>query len=440
MQLPKPPPSNHDLEKSLVSSILQNKDVFADVVEVVPTEEMFHDPGAREVYRAILELNRKGEPFDTAIVGQHLYKTGRVNEVGGMGNYAEITKFSPTTVNAKTYAIQVKDLWMARQMIYIGNDMARDASELAGGEPAEIRARYEKELFSLAEVGVESKALTSNQVMASVMDGIDRYSDSKGNGPKTGFIDIDCVFMGFSDSTVTVLAGRPGGGKSKFAGNVIVNLANEGVRSMFYSLEMTNEEIGTRMACSVANVDNYRLIHGMLTDEEKSRLNDACAELGRMPVFWQDRPGLKPMELLASLRRMKRRHGIQFAVIDHMLLMGTDRKYNSRNDEVGEISRTIKLAAKELKIPILALCQMNRGVEHRTDECPRLSDLRDSGNIEQDADNVMFLHREKPKDSTPITTVDVHIAKQRNGPLGKATLYDRANCFRFENFQRGFSQ
>ena len=222
----------------------------------------------------------------------------------------------------------------------------------------------------------------------------------------------------------------------------MTNLAQDGKAVLLFNLEMSNRETGLRIACAIANVDHYRLTHSLLTDGEKTRLNDACIQLGSLPIHWLDKPSLKPLELRSTLRRMKRRHGIELAVVDHILLMQPDAKnHRTRNDEVGEISRMVKLAAKESGVAILGLTQMNRAIEGRGDDPPRLSDLRDSGNIEQDADSVMFLHRKPHGEGEPRpTTVDIYIAKQRNGPQGKATLFDRENCFRFENFHRGFPQ
>lgn len=434
-------PQNIELEKCLVSSVMQDEDVLADVIEIVPDSEMLFHAGAREIYRAVLEMNAKGEARDLQLITQYLYINGRIKDAGGMEGVAEIFACSPTKVHARYYAVKVRDTWMLRRLIYLGTDLARNASEFAG-DANDIRADHEREIFALGDVGHESKVESSAQISHQVMDLIDAYGRNEKLGISFGFIDVDNIFCGMEPKSVTVLAGRPGGGKSKLAGNVIVNAAQNGVPVMLYSLEMTNREIGLRIACSLSSIDHFRLVHNQLTPKERIRLNDACNELGKLPIHWQDTPGMRPSELLASLRRMKRKHNIQLAVIDHMLLMQPDnRSHRSRNDEVGEISRMLKLAAKEVDIPILALCQMNRSVEGRSDDTPRLSDLRDSGNIEQDADNVIFLHRKAVGDglSQP-DTVDLHIAKQRNGPQGKVTLLDRANCYRFENWHRGLPQ
>lgn len=438
----KVPPHDANLEKCLVSSAMHDRDTLADAREIIPSEDMLYHAGARVIYGALLEMDSQGLAIDLQLVSSHLYQSGKLEQIGGYPGLEDVFRESPTRANAVFYARKVRDLWVLRQMAMIGTDMSRDAMEMAGGEPAEIRAKYEQELFSLGEVGIDGKPVTSVQVSHSLMDMADRYANGERVGLGLGFLDIDKIFCGMAPKSVTILAGRPGGGKSKLAGNVIVNTAKEGKPVMLYSLEMTNEEIGMRMACALGNIDHFRLIHNMLSADEQKRLHEAFTELGQLPIHWQDRPGLKPSELRASLRRMKRRHGIELAVVDHMLLMQPDKKsQRSRNDEVGEISRMLKLSAKEANIAMLALCQMNRAVEGRADDTPRLSDLRDSGNIEQDADAVLFLHRKAARDGEPQpTTVDVHIAKQRNGPPGKATLFDRAGCFRFENYIPGFAR
>lgn len=424
-------PKNVELEQTLVSQAMQSREAFGEASEIVPHEDRFSHAGCRTIWRALRELNAKGEPWDLPLLAAYLGRTHQLADAGGYAAITDIFSKSLTTTQAAHYAVKVNDLWQLRAMVLIGQDMARDAAEMSGGTAEEIRAKYEQQLFGLAENGLTAKAITSKELSEEVEERMQRIMNGEKAGFATGFIDIDNVFNGMTPKSVTLLAGRPGGGKTKLAVNVAQYLAEQGTRIAFYSLEMANVELGLRVATAISGIDSHLMLHNRLTREQWQSMLAANSVLAKYPIYWQDKPGLRPTELIASLRRMKRRHGIQLAIVDHILLMQPDQRMGrSRNDEVGDISRMVKLAAKEIDIPILALCQMNRGIEGRND-APRLSDLRDSGNLEQDADNVIFLH--KPKEEAQGDIVDIYIAKQRNGPTGKCSLFDRKGVFRFEN-------
>lgn len=435
LQPEKSPPMDRDLELQLVSQAMQSREAFSDAAEILPSEERFHDHACRTIWRAMRDLHGQGKPWDLQLLSAHLHQTGQLADAGGYAGMSDTYTLAPTTANATHYAERIHDLWLLRSLAMAGQSMHRDAMERAGTTPAELRAKYERELFTLGESGSVGKPITSKELASLTADRLQRIVDGEKVGFPFGFVDIDRIFTGLAPKTVTLLAGRPGGGKTKLAVNVVAHLATLGIPTAFYSLEMANEELGLRLACALSSVDSTIVTQNRMDDDQWRAVNAACDSIARMPTYWQDKPGLKPAELIASLRRMKRQHGVEVAVVDHILLMRPDERQNgrSRNDEVGDISRMVKLAAKEVGVAILALCQMNRGIEGRND-APRLSDLRDSGNLEQDADNVLFLHKPKDDGMGPGDVVDIYIAKQRNGPTGKCSLYDRKGVFRFENF------
>jgi len=428
-------PVSDQFERCMVSCALQDKDALAEVMGVIPLADMLYHPLPKMAYNAAIELNLQGKGIDLVLLEDYLKRTGNEVEHEALSSLFHAMK---TFDNVLDYANLVLEEWMTRQMGQIGVELTEES--LSTVSPKETLSNYEQRLGRLSEAGDDGKPQTSKQVSDDVAELVKGYRSGSGFGIGFGIPSVDKVFYGMAPSSVTILAGRPGGGKSKLAGNVLANLAKGGMPIMVYNLEMTNKKVGLRIACSLAEVNHYQLVNRYITDEQNDRLNDAIDFMATLPIHWQDKPGLKPMELRASLRRMKRKHGIQLAVIDHVLLMQTDKStsHRTRNDEVGEVSRMVKLCAKETEIPILALCQMNRGIENRND-CPRLSDLRDSGNIEQDADNVLFLHKPKGEDDQNSNNiVELHIAKQREGPQGVVDLLDRREIYRFDEAPQKF--
>lgn len=425
------PLHDHEIERMLCSIAMQSREAFTDACEIIPNEDRFHNASCNAIWASLRHLNAKGDPWSVQALSAVISETRRLPDVGGWVGLTETYSLAPITAGVEYYARKVHELWLVRSLLAFGIQVQRDALDRGATTAEELLAKAERAIFALSETGVSVGAISSKELAILVADKLDRIEKGERGGLPLGFTDIDRIFVGMAPKSVTILAGRPGGGKTKLAINTAMHLSDLGIRGVFYSLEMSNLELGLRMAYAISGVDSQMHHAGKLTDEQWKLLHNACHTIAQMNISWQDKPGLKVSELISSLRKLKRTQAIEYAVIDHILLMRPDHHQagRSRNDDVGEVSRMVKLAAKEVDIPILALCQMNRGIEGRND-APRLSDLRDSGNLEQDADNVIFLH--KPKDELG-NMVDIYIAKQRNGPTGKCSLVDRKGVFRFEN-------
>lgn len=428
-------PHDAALERELVGSILVRAEAMDEVVPILPTPSAFCHAGCGKVYETALRLYRDGQPVTLVSVGHALHAGGGIVDLGPTAGLAHdflagLARDAATPWHAAYFARKVKALETARSMIFLGRQMAEDAQKLAG-EPDELRADYERRLFELGEAATHDQPKGNAEVMSRVYDRLEAYEKGERVGIDTGFVDLDAVLNGLRDGELIVLAGRPGMGKSKLAGNVVVNIAKAGVPAALFNLEMSNEEVAERFACAESRVDHFALRNGKVDGDARRRVAVAVGQLRELPIFWHDRPSLRPSELLSHLRRLKRKHGIGLAVVDHLLLMGNDQRHHSQNDRIGEISRMLKLTAKEVRLPVIALCQMNRGIDSRHDDMPRLSDLRDSGNIEQDADTVLFLHKKRGEQGASVQLV---VAKQRNGPTTILHLYDDAKSYRFSNY------
>jgi replicative DNA helicase len=425
------PPHDANLERAVLGAVFENPGAFDELQTLLPGEDAFHNPLCRAAYAILKRRSAAGEPLDLPGVAREL--DGRQDELGGWGALAELVRFSCIPASLAYHAGQLRKLALARRLGYFAEQLAADVR--AQADPDDLRAAAEKTLFTLGETATASKPKPCHEVMFAVMDRVDAYGRGERVGLETGFVDLDAVVGGFRPGEFIVLAGRPGMGKSKLAGNIAVNVAQRGQAVALFNLEMSNEEVAERFACAEARVDHFMLRNGRVDQDARDRVQRAAVALQGLPMLWFDRPSLKPSELLSHLRQLKRQHDLQLAVVDHLLLMGNDQKHSSQNDRVGEISRMLKLCAKEVGVPVLGLCQMNRGIESRTEDMPRLSDLRDSGNIEQDADTVLFLHKPRGDDVTPAHKLVV--AKQRNGPTTLLHLHDDAKCYRFTNYAGG---
>jgi replicative DNA helicase len=424
------PPHDKDLERSVLAAVFDSPEAFDDLRSALPGPDAFYDFLHRTVFTSLCELAAEGKPLDLAAVSTNLHAKGLAEDVGGWGKLTELCGSPIRPAAIPEHADQLRKLHLARQLGYLGQHYASEAWNRKA-DPDELRAQFEKELFELGTSGSALKPKEMAEIMASVMDRIDAYSRGEKIGIPTGFIDVDNMIGGMAPGELIILAGRPGQGKSMLAVNIVTNLLENEVPSYLFNLEMGNEEVGERMVCAIASIDHFALRTGRLPADERDKALKVAMNLQSAPVVWQDRPTLKPSELLSALRLEKRKKGIKLAVVDHLLLMGNDEKYNTENDRVGEISRMLKLAAKDVGITVLALCQMNRAIDRRADEMPRLSDLRDSGNIEADADVVMFLHKQS---SEPDGVSTLFIAKQRNGPTAMIRLVSNKKSFRFHNY------
>lgn len=423
------PPNDKNLERDVLGAVMVHPEAMDEVLPILPTARSFYQDAHQRIYTAILELYQGGQPVTLTSVSHALLNADAVKDIGGYAYLAELVNCASTPWNATIYAKKVRSLETARALIYIGRRMADDAQKLRA-EPDKLRAEFEQALFEIGVSNQQDHPKTMAEVMNSVLDRIDTYSRREKVGIETRFIDLDGVLGGLRPQELTVLAGRPGMGKSKLAGNIAVNVAKDGHPVATFHLEMSNEEVAERFACAESRVDHFALRNGKTDQDTQRRIMVAASEMRTLPIFWYDRTNLRPSELLSHLRRLKRKHGIELAIVDHLGLMDTDNPWRSPAERIGEISRMLKLIAKEARVHVLALCQMNRGIDSRHDDMPRLSDLRDSGTIEQDADTVLFLHRKRGEQ---LPTYDLYVAKQRNGPTTILHLYDDAKAYRFLN-------
>ena len=440
------PPFNRDAERSVLGSMLRLNDVIDDVVQVVQVEHFYSDPH-QKIFDAIRTLwsdkgDKKRGGVDLVTLAEHLGRQKLIEDVGGYKYLAELWEAAPTAANAVHYAEIVRDKGMVRGLIHAGTEILRDAYDQA--MPAdELVAGAEKKILDIAERGVTGKTYALQDVLKEAYDLIDERVQKGGaqavTGLPTGFLDLDEKTAGMQNSELTILAARPAVGKTAFAVNVVRHVAVEaGGGVYFVSLEMSRTELVERLLCCQARVDSHKLRKGQVSSEDMDKLVEAGGVLRRAKVFIDDSAAQGMLRIAANARRLKRRHGIHLVVIDYLQLIEPENRRDSRQEQVAQISRRLKFLAKELELPVIALAQVNRASEDRQDHRPRLSDLRESGSIEQDADAVLILHRpELYEPGQHEGTTEVIIAKNRHGPTGEITLTFLKQYMRFENFAAG---
>lgn len=442
------PPHSLEAERCVLGSMLRNARIIPDVQLVLRpehTDENFYSDAHRRIYRAINKLHAVTDTVDLVILSNELHATGEINDVGGYQYLAQIYDETPTAANATYYAQIVRDKAIIRYLIYTGTDIARDASDQVA--PAtELLEQAERKIMGIAEWGIAGETITIKDAINEAFDRMDIRAKREGmgdvSGLPSGYVDLDNITAGLQDSELVIIAARPSVGKTAITLNIMRNVAVDYGLPVFYaSLEQSRIELAERLLCCEAKVDSQKLRKGHLSTEEHHLINDAGSRLSQAKIFIDDSPGQNMIRIAANARRLWLKHQIKLVVIDYLQLVEPDNRRDSRQEQVAAISRRLKFLAKELKIPVIACAQLNRGVENRTEAEPRLSDLRESGSIEQDADTVMLLNR--PKD--PQTGLDAEglleiiIGKQRNGPTGKITLAFIKNHMRFANFAGGLA-
>jgi replicative DNA helicase len=442
------PPHSIEAERCVLGSMLRDARIIPDVQLILRpehTDENFYSDAHRRIYRAINKLHLSATSVDLVILSNELHATGEIKDVGGYQYLAQIYDETPTAANATYYAQIVRDKAITRYLIYTGTDIARDAADQVA--PAtELLEAAERKIMSIAEWGVAGETISLEEAIHEAYDRMEARAKREGlgevSGLPSGYVDLDNITAGLQDSELIIIAARPSVGKTAITLNIMRNVAVDYGQPVFYaSLEQSRIELAERLLCCEARVDGQKLRKGLLSTEEHRAINDAGARLSKAKIFIDDSPGQNMIRIAANARRLKLKHQIKLIVVDYLQLVEPDNRKDSRQEQVAAISRRMKFLAKELKIPVIACAQLNRGVENRTEAEPRLSDLRESGSIEQDADTVMLLHR--PKD--PQTGLDaegvleVIIAKQRNGPVGKITLTHIKQHMRFANYAGGLA-
>lgn len=415
------PPHSIEAEKSVLGAALLSKDALFDVIEVVKAKD-FYDENHKEIFEAILELNRKNAPVDALTVAEELKKRNSLNMVGGRAYVASLSSGTPTTSNAMEYGKIVAEKAALRRLISTADDIVVKGYE--GSMDANQMLDYaESGIFEISQSRQKGQYTHLKDVLMTNIEIIDKASQMDGGltGVTTGFRELDHKTSGLQKSDLIILAARPAMGKTAFALSLALNAAVKGKASvMMFSLEMSKEQLGQRLLSMESKVDMQSLKTGKLTRRDWDDINIALDILSRTNIHIDDTAGISIMEMKSKCRRLKAEEGLDLVVIDYLQLMNPEGKADSRTQEISVISRNLKLLARELDCPILVLSQLSRAPETRTDHRPMLSDLRESGSIEQDADIVIFLYRDEyyNEDTEAPGECEVIVAKQRSGPTG----------------------
>ena len=437
------PPQSSEAEESVLGAILIDGDAITEVSETLKASD-FYKPANSKVYAAVLSLYELRQPIDILTVSEELERRGQIEEIGGRAALADLCDRTPTAVHAKQYAKIVERKAVLRGLISAAGRIASIGYE----DPADaIEAidRAESELFAISERRTVSGFTALGTLLSEAYDRLDHLHQNRGQlmGLRTGFTDIDSRTQGLQASDFIVLAARPSVGKTSLALNIAEYAAvREGKSVGVFSLEMSKEQLVLRLLSSVTKIDSFKLRSGFLGEMDFPKIAGAMETLSRAKIFIDDTASISVMELRTKARRLKMEHGLDLLIVDYLQLMqpGSSGRESNRVQEVSEISRGLKALARELGIPVLALSQLSRQIEMRSDSKePRLSDLRESGAIEQDADMVIFLWRkaDRIEESDAVgEAIDFSIAKHRNGPTGKGQLYFMKEQTRFVNLVR----
>jgi len=429
------PPQNLEAEQSVLGSLLIDKDAILKVGDFLNAEDFYRDDH-RIVYQTILKLYEKHKPVDVVTLTDELEINKKLKDIGGASYLATLVNSVPTAANVASYAQIVQHKATLRRLISAATSIA----ELGYDENTELESildKAESSLYSVSQKYVKQYFTPIRDILSDSFDRIDKLHKEKGTlrGVPTGFHDLDNLMAGLQPSDLIILAARPSIGKSSLALNFVDHVAcDEKIAVGIFSLEMSKEQIIDRLLCLRGTVDSWKLRTGNLEDEDFGRLNYAMGALSEAPIFIDDTPIINVMEIRTKARRLQAEHGLGLIVIDYMqLIQGTSRSSDSRVQEVSEISRGLKGLARELNVPVLALSQLSRAVEHRPDKRPMLSDLRESGSIEQDADVVMFIYRDDyyEQDTDLKNVAEILIRKHRNGPVGDIQLFWKPEYMKF---------
>lgn len=433
-------PHSIEAEQSVIGSMLMDRDAIIAASEIVTAGDFYqHQYGV--MYEAILELFNENLPVDLVTLQNRLKEKDVPPEVSSLDFVRDILTTVPTSANVKSYANIVRDKAVLRRLIKINEDIANTC--YAGKEPLEtILAATEKTIFNLLQNRNSGDFVPIRQVAMNVLEKIEEASKNQGTvtGIPTGFIDLDYKTSGLQPSDFILIAARPSMGKTAFVLNLVDHISiKKGLPSMVFSLEMSKEQLVNRMLAMESNVDSQKLRTGTLSDSDWDAVVEGIGVIGNSKLIIDDTPGISIMELRSKCRKMKLEYGLSAVIIDYLQLMsGSGKGGDNRQQEISEISRSLKALARELNAPVIALSQLSRACETRQDHRPMLSDLRESGAIEQDADVVMFLYRDDyyNKDTDMPNIAEVIIAKQRNGPIGTVNLVWRPEFTKFANMAR----
>ncbi|MGC0252006.1 replicative DNA helicase [Pseudactinotalea sp. Z1748] len=431
----KTPPQDVAAEQSVLGGMLMSKDAIADVLEVVRGTD-FYRPAHEAIYEAILDLYGRGEPADAVTVSAELTKRGELGRIGGAPYLHTLLSSVPTAANAGYYARIVRERAVLRRLVDAGTRIVQLGYATDGGDVDDLVNTAQAEVYAVTERRTSEDYVPLKDIINSTMEEIDAASHHGDGmvGVPTGFVDFDALTNGLHAGQMVVVAARPAVGKSTL-GLDFARAASikHGMTSVIFSLEMSRNEISMRMLSAESQVPLNNMRKGTMRDEDWTRLARTMSRVSDAPLFIDDSPNMSLMEIRAKCRRLKQRHDLKLVVIDYLQLMSSGKRVESRQQEVSEFSRALKLLAKELEVPVIAISQLNRGSEQRTDKRPQMSDLRESGSIEQDADVVILLHRDDmyEKESPRAGEADMIVAKHRNGPTDTIVVAFQGHYTRF---------
>ena len=434
-------PQSQEAEQALLGAIFAQDDCLNKIIELLPGPSFFYRPAHQIIYDAILKLYDRNEVIDPLTVSEYLQNIDKLDEIGGRYYLGLLLSHAPLAINAEKYAQIIMEKSLLREIIYTGNKISKIGYEETQAETA--LERSEQLIFDLAEKRTTETLIPVSSLVNNIWERLEQREQNKGEllGLDTGFYELNSYTAGLQKSDLIVVAARPSMGKTALALSMAEHVGVTLKKSVcIFSLEMSKEQLIQRMVCTRAEVDASKVRFGRLQQDDWTSLGVAFGELGDAPIYIDDSPSMSVLEMKAKARRLKSELGkLDLVIIDYLQLMEGQRADN-RAQEISDISRGLKTMARELDVPVIAISQLSRAVEARQNKQPMLSDLRESGSIEQDADVVMFIYRDEyyNSETTQKGTAEINISKQRNGPVGKFTLLFQPNITKFRNPAKGF--
>ena len=437
----KTPPFSKEAEQSVLGGLMLNNEAWISIADLL-TEKDFHLQAHQILFRAIKSLSEEGHPCDPITLSEWLQKHNQLKAIGGGAYLGLLANNTPSAANIMAYAEIVRERSILRQLMRVGSDIAEAALNTQGRTTTELLDQAEKKVFEIAEFGSRNQNgfVKLKDIVKTTLDRIDMLSQQEGmlTGIATGFTDLDVQTVGLQRSDLVIVAGRPSMGKTSFAMNIAEHVAvKEQLPVAVFSMEMSNEQLAMRLISSLAEVNLQSVRTGNLTDDDWPKIIKAVSQLSEAPLFIDETPALSPTELRSRARRLAREKGqLGLIVVDYLQLMQIPGNKENRVNEVSEIARSLKSLAKEVNVPVMALSQLNRSLEQRTNKHPVMSDLRESGEIEQSADLIIFIYRDEVynEDSADKGIAEIIIGKQRNGPIGIVRLAFQGSVTQFKNY------
>ncbi len=429
------PPHDDPAEEAVLGSLLIDKEAASFLTEFVKAEYFYSD-SHKEIFEAMVELYEERKPIDLVTLTNILKKRKSYDRVGGSSYLTDLANSVPTASNLEHYANILKEKYVRRSLITMAGEITEKAFQEDEEAPVVLDS-VEQDIFKLSQANIKQGFLHIKESLAESFDRLDQLHKDGGKfrGLETGFVDLDFLLSGLQQSNLIVLAARPGQGKTAFVVNIAqyITIASKNPVGIF-SLEMSKEELVDRLLVSQSDIDAWKLKTGRLSEDDFEKLSTAMGELADAPIYIDDTPGISVAEIRTKARRLQSEVGIKLIIVDYLQLVNPGKRFENRVQEVSYVSQNMKNLARELKIPVIAVSQLSRAVEHRGERKPQLADLRESGAIEQDADVVMFLYT-KDEEFTSQRIVSINVAKHRNGPVGEKDLLFRGDRIRFYNIE-----